>query len=241
MGLNDTLGEACGLLDDLGTCDPSIKGECKDFKKTKKILEQSCDLQTIREERMYNPDDWISMGDYQFKRITYEDAKFLIYVIAIIIPVAILYTFIHEAGHWLTVKAMGWEVLEFKISFFPFLLDLGGYVMYLPSTIPEPWQIVVISSSGSLHSFLWAYVFFALFYNFKMNRYAEAHLVLYSAILGLDAITYIFFDLFISHYGDWWKIFQISPITVGVIFSLCILNVVLFIVFFKKIRNRIDL
>ncbi len=241
MILDDTLDDACSLLDDMGTCDPSIKGDCADFKKTRKLLEQSCDLSEERTERFQNPDDWISIGDYQFKRITYEDTKFIIYMIAIFIPIAILYTFIHESGHWLAVKAMGWHVLEFKISFFPFLLDLGGYVMYMPSAVPEPWQTVVVSACGSLHSLLWAYIFFALFYNFKMNRYAEAFFLSYSVILGGDTLTYIFSDLFIDHYGDWWKIFQISPLTVGIIFTLSILNVVLFIMNFKKIQKRVDL
>jgi hypothetical protein len=114
--LDDTLGDACKLLDDMGTCDPSMKNECGDFKKTKNILEQSCDLQSRREDRGYDPDKWITIGEYEFKKPTRDTALFIVYVIVIFIPTAILFTFIHESGHWIAVKAMGWEVIEFKIS-----------------------------------------------------------------------------------------------------------------------------
>jgi len=243
--LDSTLSDACKLLDTMGSCNPSARGDCSDFKKTRSVLKEACDIKQRRDDRGYDPSQWMTIGDHEIKKLDRNGIWFIIYVIALFVPTAILLTFIHESGHWIAVKAFGWEVIDFKISFFPFVIDLNeylaGYVSYIPITTPQPWQTVLVSAAGSLHSLAWAYIFFALFYNFKFNRYVEMFFILYSILLGLDSVIYIFFGIFVFHDGDWWQIFQISPATVGVIFALSMLNVLLFIVFFKKIRNRMDI
>lgn len=238
MNTDDVLSDACDLLDDLETC----KDKCADHDATKKLLERACKLKDERIERETNPEDWITIGDASFKKLDKEDYKIIIFGVAIFLPMAILYTFIHESGHAIVALIFGWDIVDFQISFFPFILDsLGGYVMISIPGMPMDWQLIAMYGAGSLFTLIVAYVLFFLFYNFKLNKYAELALVVYMAVLALDSIAYIFRDMFFGGTGDWYQCYSLSPVFVCIVLALCILNIVLFVANFKKIVREVDI
>lgn len=234
MKLDDVLSDACALLDEMGTCTE----KCKDFNETRALLEKACRL----DEKRAKPGEWIDIGGISLKKPSKDDYKLVIFGIAIFIPLAIVFTFIHELGHYIVASIFGWHVIEFHVSLFPFILEpLAGYVMFIVPPGAETWQIVATYGAGSLFTMMFSYAFFVLFYRFKLNRYVELLLVLYMVVFGLDAIVYIMGDLFFGGTGDWHNAYILDPIAVFFVALLCIVNIVLFVANIKKIARNIDI
>ncbi|MFX1453819.1 MAG: hypothetical protein ACFFDB_00455 [Promethearchaeota archaeon] len=176
--------------------------------------------------------------------ITKSISKFelTLYIILALIPAAIIFSLIHETGHILAAKLLGYEIAGVNINLFPFLPDIDnswvnifGYCEEMPKS-----DYIVIAIAGSIHTLIWSYIFFILYYKFKFHPFIEILLFLYSVMLFLDVILYPIIDIFFLQCCDFYKVFVINPIIVGVILSLGIINFILFIVFFKRIVFRVD-
>jgi hypothetical protein len=236
MKLDDTLSDACDLLDSMGTCEK----DCSGFDATKEALEKLCSVKERRDRASEKRGEWLAIGDHEVRKLSGDERNVLIFTIAILVPVAILFTLVHETGHAIVATSFGWEIVDFKISFFPFILDAGGHVTCIVPGGTEEWKVAAMYSAGSLFSLAVAYAFLAMFYTMKLNRYVETFFFAYSIILGIDAITYIFSDLFFGGDGDWLHVYSISPVFVGIVLVACILNIVLFAAHFTRITRKLD-
>jgi len=237
MKLDETLSDACDLLDSMGTCEK----DCAGFDATRQSLENLCGVKERRDRASDKRGEWLAIGDHQFKKLTAEERGLAWFTVAILVPIAILFTFIHESGHAIVAASFGWEIVDFQISLFPFVLDAGGHVTCIVPAGAEEWKVILLYGAGSLFSLAVGYVFLAMVYIIKMNRHAEMFFFSYSVILGLDAFSYIFSDMFFGGHGDWLHVYSMSPVFVGIVLALCIVNIVLFAVHFTRITRKLDI
>ena len=168
--------------------------------------------------------------------------KFYLYIILSLIPAMIIITFIHEVGHIIVALIYGWDIIEIHISIFPFLLELDhSWVLVGYGMVESSSKLIIFALAGSLHTLIWGYLFFYLYYKYDLPLFFEIFFYIYSFIMIFEMIAYIFIDLFYIKIGDWNFIYQLNPIIVGIFLALGIINLVLFSRNFDKIRESLGL
>jgi hypothetical protein len=164
----------------------------------------------------------------------------LLYFMIAFIPAMFLLSFIHELGHLLYALIRGWEVIEFKVFLLPFSFEVDSYIYVYYDPVNE-LDYVLFAISGSLHTLIWGYIFFILFYKFELPKFLEATFFLYSLMLIFDMLFYMLVDIFILQYGDWYRVYITIPELTFFFMCFAIINLLLFIRYFEEITEEVDI
>jgi len=187
--------------------------------------------------------------DFKQSKITKKEKKreiprfkLFLYIVFAFFPAIFILTGIHELGHAIMGWIFGWDIRFISVSFFPLVPELRhSWVSFIAPLDTTDLEYAIVYSAGSLHTLIWGYIFFILFYKFRLPAFLEIAFFMYSILLLLDIVVYSYVDLFILRRGDWYSLYYLSPILVGVCMGLGFMNVILFIRYFKQIIYRIDL
>ena len=166
--------------------------------------------------------------------------KMMLYFMIAFVPAMFLLSFIHELGHLLYACLRGWEVIEFRVFLLPFSYEVDSYIYAFYNPANE-LDYVLFAMSGSLHTLFWGYIFFFLFYKYKLPKFIETFLFTYSIMLILDTFLYMLLDIFIFQYGDWYRVFITVPELIFFMMCLGIINIILFINYFDEINEELDI
>lgn len=187
--------------------------------------------------------DYIFIDEFTVK-INKRKQKFryIFFIILFFMLMPMITSFIHELGHAITLKFYGIRIYEFHITYFPFVLDFSNpYVAYISSRELINFDIFWINASGSLFSLFIGIIFIALYYFFNLNKYIEFFFFQYSIYLILEMIIYIILDIFFMRMGDWYSLYEISPLIVQ--FSIIVYLLILSFLFLnmRKILQNLDI
>jgi hypothetical protein len=168
--------------------------------------------------------------------------RFYIYVLITMFPSIILITFIHEFGHYIIAILLGWNVSCMDINLLPFTLDFESAYICLSSPLnTPPYEWVLVAIGGSLHTLIWGYIFFILYYKFKLPPILEVFCFLYSIMFISEISTYILFDIFFLQMGDWQIVYQNAPLVIPIFLILSFLNIHFYLKNFDEIRERLEI
>lgn len=173
-----------------------------------------------------------------FKKLTF---KFFLYVLFALLPAVIIISFIHESGHYIMALCVGWDVSGIHLNFFPFTNDFGySYILLCPDEA-NIIEYSLVAMAGSIHTLIWGYIFFVLYYKFELPSFLEIFLFLYSVMLVLEITIYLIIDIFIFQFGDWFIVFRYTPYLVPIFIIISYLNLYLFLKNIEKIRENLQI
>jgi hypothetical protein len=174
------------------------------------------------------------------KKKEFTRLEFALYIILLIIPTAIFISFIHESGHLIMAYLLGWEAFDIHITNFPFGALDNSYIFISPRIGATETEYLLVGCAGSLHTLIWAYIFFYLYYKHDLHFFIELFFFLYSIIMLFEGFCYILLDLFYFKFADWYLLYLSNSIFVGLFLILYFTNFFLFFYNIDKITNQLS-
>lgn len=105
---------------------------------------------------------------------------FILWNTVILKPLNIFTVYLHELGHFITAKMVGYEVVNFQVEY-----NESGFVRYRPQN-PNIFKTVLVGSAGYMGSLLFA----VLILHFRNTKFRRIVLLAFSSIFVIISLIY---------------------------------------------------